>query len=404
MTETEALPLTPAQPFSDWLAQKLARVTSTGELIPEIDGLRFLAIASVLLHHTMSIYLRESGRSVVEVHSQTAWAAANSQSWLVPVAYSGHFGVNLFFAISGFILALPFAKRSFENRPAPDMKNYYLRRLTRIEPPYAICLVIFFLYQWQVRHFDPVELLPHLLASLCYAHGLLYGAHSTINSVAWSLEIEIQFYLLVPLLVKVFKLSNAAFRRGLLLALIAGGGWLSQHVIYPSGVQPLILSLANFAHYFLVGFLLADLYLNDWFAEKRRTVFGDLLTLAAGAGIVAVLNSYGQFYYALPLLVLALFLGCFLGKLSNGFIRQRWIVIVGGMCYTFYLYHVPIVSALLSKTAVLMTAGQPLWLDFLLQGLLVCPLVFILCSWWFVVTEKPFMRWSLSTTAKPKPV
>ncbi len=402
MTESESLALTPSISFSEWLAQKLARVTSTGELIPEIDGLRFLAIAAVLLHHTMSIYLRESGRSSVEVHSPAAWAAASSQSWLVPLAYSGHFGVNLFFAISGFILALPFAKRSFENKPAPNLKNYYLRRVTRIEPPYAICLVIFFFFQWQVRHFDPAELLPHLLASLFYAHGLIYGAHSTINSVVWSLEIEIQFYLLVPLLVRVFKLRNAAVRRALLLALIAGGGWLSQHVIYPYWPPRGQLTLANFAHYFLVGFLLADLYLHGWFGTKRRSMFGDMLTLAGGAGIVAVLNSYGQYYYALPLLVLVLYLGCFLGKLSNAFIRQRWIVLTGGMCYTFYLYHVPIVSGLLSKTGVLMSASQPLWTDFMLQWLLVCALVFILCSWWFVVTEKPFMRWSLSTTAKPR--
>jgi peptidoglycan/LPS O-acetylase OafA/YrhL len=399
MTTTEALPVAAKPPFGEWLATKLARVTSSGELIPEIDGLRFLAIASVLLHHTMSIYLRESGRSAVEVHSQSVWAAAGAQSWLVQLAYSGHFGVNLFFAISGFILALPFASRSFSQMSAPNLKNYYLRRVTRIEPPYAICLVIFFFFQWLVRDGEPVALFPHLLASLFYAHGLIYGAHSTINSVAWSLEIEIQFYLLVPLLVKVFRLRNAALRRGLLLACIAGGGWLSQHVIYPSGSMPLILSLANFAHYFLVGFLLADLYLYKWFSEEKRSWLGDLLTLAAGAGLFGVLNKYGQFYFALPLLVLLLYLGCFWGKLSNALIRLRWVVLTGGMCYTFYLYHVPIVSGLLSKTGGLMSATRPLGLDFLGQCLLVVPLVFVLCSWWYVVTEKPFMRWSLS--AKP---
>lgn len=402
MTKTEALPLTPQLSFSAWLAQKLSRVTSTGELIPEIDGLRFLAIITVLLHHTMSIYLHESRRSTLEVHSQSIWAAVSTQSWLVPLAYSGHFGVNLFFAISGFILALPFAKRSFEYRPAPNLKNYYLRRVTRIEPPYVICLVLFFFYQWQVRHFDPAALFPHLLASLGYAHGLIYGTHSTINSVAWSLEIEIQFYLLVPLLVKVFALRQAAIRRGLLLALIAGGGWLSQYVIYPSGSQPLMLSLANFAHYFLVGFLLADLYLKGWFQAGRRSRWADLLTLLAGAAISAVLNTYGQYYFALPLLVLLLFLGCFLGTFSNALVRQRWIVIIGGMCYTFYLYHVPIVSGILSNTRALMMTGGPLWLDFLVQCLLVFPLVFVLCSIWFVVTEKPFMRWSLSTASKHK--
>jgi peptidoglycan/LPS O-acetylase OafA/YrhL len=128
-----------------------------------------------------------------------------------------------------------------------------------------------------------------------------------------------------------------------------------------------------------------------------------LLTLLGGGAIVAVLSRFGLFYFALPLLVLVLYLGCFLGKLSNALIKQRWIVIVGGMCYTLYLYHVPIVSEILSKTAVLASATRPLGVDFLLQCLLVCPLVFLLCSWWFVVTEKPFMRWSLSTKS-PRPV
>src|SRR5205085_10364304 len=162
MTKSEALPLPSTTSFTDWLVNKLSRVTSSGELIPEIDGLRFLAITSVLFHHLMSIYLHRSGRSPVQVNSLMDWSAMDAQSWLVPLCYSGHFGVNLFFAISGFILALPFAKRSFADRPAPSLKNYYLRRVTRIEPPYAICLILFFLYQWQVFHRELGLLFPHL--------------------------------------------------------------------------------------------------------------------------------------------------------------------------------------------------------------------------------------------------
>ena len=43
-------------------------------------------------------------------------------------------------------------------------------------------------------------LLPHLLASLGYVHNIVYGVPSTINVVAWSLEIEVQFYILAPAL------------------------------------------------------------------------------------------------------------------------------------------------------------------------------------------------------------
>ena len=110
----------------------------------EVDGLRFIAISVVLFHHLLAMFLSGSGRSP-EVHTYSEWFAAADQSWLVIPAYCGHFGVNLFFVISGFILALPFAKRAFNGKAAPDLKSYYLRRVTRIEPPYLLNLIVIFL-------------------------------------------------------------------------------------------------------------------------------------------------------------------------------------------------------------------------------------------------------------------
>ena len=55
-------------------------------------------------------------------------------------------------------------------------------------------------------------MVPNLIASLFYSHGLVYGRESAINGVAWSLEIEIQFYLLTPLLVLMFRLRNVVAR------------------------------------------------------------------------------------------------------------------------------------------------------------------------------------------------
>ena len=70
------------------------------------------------------------------------------------------------------------------------------------------------------------------------------------------MEIEIQFYLLTPLLVLMFRLRNVVARSSLIVALIVGFGMLSQWVIYPSGSARLSLTLLNFAHY-LTGFLLS---------------------------------------------------------------------------------------------------------------------------------------------------
>jgi hypothetical protein len=51
----------------------------------------------------------------------------------------------------------------------------------------------------------------------------------------------------------------------------------------------------------------------------------------------------------------------------------------------------------------LFMASRPIAIDYLIQCLIVLPVVFALCSFWFVLTEKPFMRWSLQSKPKPGP-
>lgn len=378
----------------EWVAKSLSRVTSTGDLIPEVDGLRFIAISVVVFHHLVSIYLPVSGR-MAQVRSYADWMTASDQSWLIRLAYCGHFGVQLFFVISGFILALPFAKRAFNDLPAPDLKSYYLRRVTRIEPPYVICLfLLFFLFWFESR--DSAARIPNLLASLVYSHGLIFGRESLINGVTWSLEIEIQFYLLVPFLVKIFRWRNAAMRRATLVAAILGGAFLSLNVIYPSGSSRLPLTFLNFSQYFLTGFLLADLYLSYAGREQKRTFAWDAVTVGAAALMLATLMWFGTLYYLLPLMIGVFYVGCYLGRLSNAFVRLRWIVILGGMCYTIYLYHVTIIGQAFVHTGKWTSLARSFGADVVMQALLILPVLLAICAWLFVVSEKPFMRWSLS--------
>jgi len=61
------------------------------------------------------------------------------------IIYQGSLGVRVFFAISGFILAFPFANHYLNAREKVNIKKYYIRRLTRLEPPYLITLIIIFI-------------------------------------------------------------------------------------------------------------------------------------------------------------------------------------------------------------------------------------------------------------------
>ena len=390
---------------ADWVAGKLSRVTTSGELLPEVDGLRFVAIAAVVFHHLVSTYLPASGR-VPRIETRNDWMGAADISPIVQAAYCGYFGVHLFFVLSGFILALPFLRRASAGAPPPSWQSYYRRRLIRIEPPYLICLLVYLVIK-VARHGSLAELLPHFLASATYLHGILFQRESVINGVAWSLEVEVQFYLLVPLLMKGLRVSDPRWRRGGLLVAILLCSLFSQLVVYPYTPRVVHLSLLNYAHYFLAGILLADLSLTKM-AERRGTLLlGDLLVPLSGAAIVAILLHPGEKVFLLPFLIMLLYAGFHLGRIANRLVRWRWFVIIGGMCYTIYLYHNMFISLVFVQSVTKgagaqaffgllpssPTGGSLAW-EVVWQALLVIPTLLLLSALLYLAIEKPFMRWS----------
>src|SRR5690606_17688210 len=141
-------------------------------------------------------------------------------SFLFSLMREGGIGVDVFFAISGFILALPFAKHHLFATPPVSIKGYFTRRITRLEPPYVISLTILLGVHILILHESFREMLPHYLASLFYVHGFVYDEWSRINPVAWSLEVEVQFYILAPLLAMVFKIPGKVQRRSVIVGII----------------------------------------------------------------------------------------------------------------------------------------------------------------------------------------
>jgi peptidoglycan/LPS O-acetylase OafA/YrhL len=117
-----------------------------------------------------------------------------------------------------------------------------------------ICLFIANLLL-QTHTFD--TLLPSFLASLIYSHNLIFHHVPLLTVVAWSLEVEIQFYVLAPFLFKILYFP-ATYLRILLTGLIVLFVTL-QH-FYP----PLFLSLYGNVQHFLIGILIADFYVRGF--------------------------------------------------------------------------------------------------------------------------------------------
>jgi peptidoglycan/LPS O-acetylase OafA/YrhL len=373
------------------LLRRFSRVTTSGAFISEIDGLRFIAIGTVVLFHLMVGLL---------IKNPTAFSPP-AGTLLVGIARVGFHGVELFFIISGFILALPFASHHLKQRPAVRLNQYFLRRVTRLEPPYMLCMIIMFGALLVVKHRSTADLFPHLAASLLYVHNIVFAEESLINNVAWSLEIEIQFYILVPLLSWVFAIRQTPRRRGILIGMCMLSvifGWL---FIGPEGAMR--LSILRFLHFFLIGFLLADLYLVDWNEHPKRHWRWDIISAVGWPALFIVWNYADQWFNVpaghasllsalfFPAIILFLYVAVFRGPITNRVMTNPWLTSIGGMCYTIYLFHNPLIATFLSLTHRIAPTGS-YTVNYLMQAVLVFPPLLVASGVYFLLVEKPCMR------------
>lgn len=310
-------------------------MTSSGAFIPEIDGLRSIAIlAVVILHGTY-----QGLQGLEPGHPLAADWATRSGSTLIRFFSGGWIGVQIFFVISGFILALPFAREHILGGPPVSIRRYFTRRVTRIEPPYFICLTFAWLI---IPNADRMALAPNYFAGLGYLHQIIYHKPNPVLTPAWSLEVEVFFYLLAPWLCFVFAVRRPWVRRGALTALLlAYSYWASTWVIPARGL--LDNTLASALQFFLAGMLLADLYVSGVFPRVRdlkRGVLWDAAALGGAMGLVYAVawDGWGVFWLA-PLFIMLLMTGAFQGAVFNRLMRLKAVTVIGGMCYSIYLWH-----------------------------------------------------------------
>jgi len=366
---------------SSWLLRKLSRETSSGHFIPEMDGLRFVAIAMVVLFH-LNGYLAAKAT----LHQ---YASVITSDWLFQIGGVGLRGVELFFVISGFILGLPFAAHHIKGAPPVNLRKYYLRRLTRLEPPYFVTLFVLFAFALWVQKASPAILYPHLVASLGYMHNLIYGVPSAVVGVAWSLEIEIQFYLLVPLLALLFAVKNQWLRRLSVLGLILG--MLFLQAVFLQHSPRLSLSILAYLQFFLIGLLLADVFLTDWKDSPVHSLYWDLVAFAGWPLLFIVLRSHRLTIWLFPYLIFILYCAAFRGLLMNRLFSSPWATTIGGMCYSIYLIHYELISGIGRYTRRI-SEGFPYWMHLLIQFVLIGLPVVGICGLYFLILEKPCMR------------
>ena len=157
------------------------------------------------------------------------WFHLWQQSWLMPlvrlpflsslglptvvsldcIPRSGFLFVDMLLLLSAFCLFLPHARAAFYGEPVPDARTFYKKRLIRIVPPYylSVLVIFFFVALPSGAYANAREMWTDLMSTLTFTQTFVPWVivATKLNGVLWTAAVEMQFYLLFPLLALCFR-------------------------------------------------------------------------------------------------------------------------------------------------------------------------------------------------------
>jgi peptidoglycan/LPS O-acetylase OafA/YrhL len=367
----------------------------SGRRIPELDGLRGVAIGLVLVVHLftspVAFIYRPNPVAYFQILTRLAWS-----------------GVDLFFVLSGFLIGgILLEARESRN----FFKVFYFRRACRILPIYLVfCGLVFFcqffvypshrtIMEWMFSSPMPWHSYLTFTQNWWMAHRNITGP--SVLAPTWSLAVEEQFYLTLPLIVRYVRYAFLPY------VLVAGiiAAPLIRLVMLTTMPQPqvgLYVLLPTRMDDLLLGVLTAYLLRKPevWarFVAHRRTIWRVFYGLALGLPLLTLTSNAFSFPMAsigydwlalfyLTALVLALTdPGSWLGSAM----RWKWLMGLGVIAYNTYLFHTLIyglLTALLRGHGPTMTSFGDLAVDLLSLG---ATIGFAVMCWHFF--EKPIVR------------
>lgn len=326
---------------------------------------------------------------------------------LTPFFSVGWAGVPIFFVLSGFLLAMPFAAWQAGERERPALGRYFFRRVFRVFPAYYAQLVLLLLLALVVDGQVPLDDIGAAWRHLLMLFVPPPLGTKPINLVWWTLPIEFSFYLVLPLLALLLRPS----RWWLLLATVVGAMlvWRSVSVaLLPANVvqvSQMAYQLPGSLDSFGLGMLGAGLYVNRTRLGLGQLSYRHLATITVSALLVVVAAMYwvhvqyldywthSLIFYtwtpvfgtAIAALLFASVSGC---RLANWLFGNRVMVFLGLISYSVYLWHYPAIGWLMKSDFILGHEGYQL-------PRLLGPLVLItvlLASLSYAFIERPMMQ------------
>ena len=295
---------------------------------------------------------------VVGYHVQSPEPA---KGWEWDIGATLNIGVAVFFVLSGFLLYRPFVSARLSGVTQPSIRRYLTRRFVRVVPGYWIAITVFGL---ALPALVPV-LRPDWWVFYTLAQTWVPGRVFDGLAPAWSLSVEVSFYLSLPLYVAVAgrtlgrrPVEQQVRIEGVLLLLVAVVTLLARRVLFHRGEGStgfLVWSLLGHLDWFAVGLGLA-LASVLWESAARRpwiVRFFETWPTACWAmawGVLSLLGflhgSPGDVVHVLSAVVAVLMVGpAVFGDESTGLVRRllgtRVMIWLGTVSYGIFLWNEP---------------------------------------------------------------
>jgi len=352
-----------------------------------LDHLRTLAIALVFFFHYGNVFA--------------------SPKWVTDLCKFGWTGVDLFFVLSGYLISSQlFATIAKGNNIS--FKTFFIKRFFRIIPAYMVVVAIYFCFPAARERSTPAPLWKYL--SFTQNIGLDLRTQGTFSH-AWSLCIEEQFYLLLPLILIALVYFKALKKGVALLATLFLLGMAARWYIYSSIVLPGFEHEDGWVNWYkwiyyptygrldglLAGVGIAALFQFRPKTKEKLTGYGNLLLagsliiLAAAYYLCINEESFGASVFGFPLISIGygvLVMGaispdCFLYKFKSGITEK-----IAALSYAIYLTHKIIIHLTQAQSAKLSIAKDSGWM--LLLCMITCAAGAVLMN---KIIEKPFLTW-----------
>lgn len=332
------------------------------ETLYPVQYLRAVAALVVMLFH-------------VSVLSQETWALDPKR-----IDHVGAAGVDLFFVISGFIMAM------IVDRPgAFSGREFWIKRIARVAPAYwVITLFVFILAALAPSLFRSTTAdITHLLTSLLFlAANTGEGSTVPMLVVGWTLNYEIFFYAIVAITAGLFSDRRLLIASAVIIGLVLLG-------IATDSANP---SLAFYTNPILLEFVFGILVFQSWRQTGRlRLGFAPLAVLAAGVLLLVLqwerpMVDWRPYYWGVPAAAVLY------GALGVTTFRNGFLARMGDWSYAVYLTHVFVVTFYVKYAIPTAPLDQLPWP---VHYLIMTATAFSVAGGYYTFVERPLSRWTL---------